>query len=85
MDIVLEVVDTFAFDYAYAWALPAKAAPFDFPDHNSLNASGQVFSSWQYKPATATFTLQPSQAAYMSSLPRDNVYRQGLSLFFITW
>jgi Delta7-sterol 5-desaturase len=84
MDIVNELFDTFLADYAYAKLLPAKPAPYDFPDPtNATNA--QVFSSWQYQPATKYFSIQPSQYAYMSSLPRDNIYRQSLNLFLITW
>lgn len=85
MDIVLEVTDTFFFDHIYAWALPARATPFDFPDHLSANATSQAFSTWQYKPATSFFSFQPPQAAYMSAWARDNIYRQGVSLFLITW
>lgn len=85
MDVVLELTDTFLFDYMYAWVLPARAAPFDYPDHLSNNGTGQTFSTWQYKPATSFFSIQPSQAAYASVLARDNIYRQTLSLFLITW
>ncbi|KAK0629862.1 C-5 sterol desaturase [Bombardia bombarda] len=85
MDIALEIADQFLFDYIYAWALPARAAPYDYPDQLSANATAQTFSSWQYKPATAFITLEPSQAAYSSALPRDNILRQSLSLFLIVW
>ncbi|KAH8895145.1 hypothetical protein GQ53DRAFT_78652 [Thozetella sp. PMI_491] len=84
MDIVLEVSDTFLWDYMYAWLLPAKHAPYDYPDLLA-NSTEQTFSAWQYKPSTAFFSLQPSQAAYMSAWNRDNIYRQGITLFLITW
>ncbi len=85
MDIVLELVDTFALDYVYAAAYPARPAPFDYLHAGGINATAQAFSTWQYKPATHFFSVEPSQAAYMSAWPRDNIYRQFLSLFFITW
>jgi lathosterol oxidase len=83
MDIVLEVTDTYLLDYAYAWLLPARPAPYNFPDTVPANAT--VFSTWQYKPATAFFSTKPSQAAYMSAWARDNIYRQTVSLFLILW
>lgn len=82
MDIVLEIVDSFVADHVYAWALPAKPAPYDL---HLANATSQTFSPWQYKPSTYLFSIQPSQAAYMSQWSRDNIYRQSLSLFAITW
>lgn len=84
MDVVLELTDTFILDYLYAWALPARAA-FGFPDYPSANATGQAFSTWKYEPATHFFSVEPSQAAYQSAWSRDNIYRQGLSLYLITW
>ncbi|KAK3681742.1 ankyrin repeat-containing domain protein [Podospora appendiculata] len=38
---------------------------------------------WQYKPSTASFSLEPSSAAYASGLTRDNIYRQSFSFFLI--
>lgn len=83
MDIVLEVSDTFMFDYMYAWLLPAKL--HDFPEHAQANASGRAFSTWQYQPATSFFSFEPSDAAYMSAWSRDNILRQSLSSFLILW
>ncbi|KAK3692585.1 putative C-5 sterol desaturase [Podospora appendiculata] len=85
MDIVLEVADTFMFDYMYAYVLPARAAPYDYPSKLSANATAQAFSPWQYKPSTAFFSLEPSSAAYASGLTRDNIYRQSFSFFLILW
>lgn len=85
MDIILELTDTFLFDHLYAWVLPAHAAPFRFSDHLDANATGQTFSAWQYKPATSLFSVEPSQAAYASAWARDNIFRQTVSLFLITW
>lgn len=83
MDIVLELTDTYLFDYMYAFLLPARPAPYNFPDAVPANAT--VFSTWQYKPATAFFSVEPSQAAYMSAWARDNIFRQSISLFLILW
>jgi len=89
MDVVLEVFDTFAFDRLYAAALPAvssfntqKLAP------NATFANvGQLpsVSSYNYEPASRFMSFEPSEFAYMSQWSRNNAYRQGLSLFFITW
>jgi lathosterol oxidase len=83
MDIVLEVSDTFMFDYMYAFLHPAKL--HDFPDHAAANVSARAFSAWQYKPATSFFSIEPSEAAYMSEWARDNIFRQSVSLFLILW
>ncbi|KAI0128649.1 hypothetical protein BJ170DRAFT_339233 [Xylariales sp. AK1849] len=83
MDIVNELYETFVGDYVFAYLFPTKSALYDFP--NPTNATEQVFSTWQYEPATYLFSIPPSQAAYMSSLPRDNIFRQAINLFLITW
>jgi hypothetical protein len=84
MDIALELADTFFFDKVYAALLPAPPAPYDYPDLKA-NTTGQTFSTWQYKPATQLFSLEPSQAAYMSAWPRDHIVRQYIGCFLITW
>lgn len=82
MDVVLEITDAFISDYIYAWAHPANpSAPYDYLDA----ANTTVTSSWQYKPASSFFRIEPSQAAYMSAWNRDNIYRQTITLFLITW
>jgi lathosterol oxidase len=83
MDIVLEVVDTFLADYIYAWVLPSRPIPYDYP--HTGNGTDRHFSSWQHKPATKYLYLEPSRAAYQSSWPRDSIYRQAITLYFITW
>ena len=40
---------------------------------------------YQYQPATQYLQLEPSEWAYMSAWPRDSIFRQAVSLFFITW
>jgi Delta7-sterol 5-desaturase len=84
MDIVLEVCDTFAFDYMYAWLLPAREAPLGYPDHFATNAT-QKLTAWQYQPSTSWFSLEPRPAAYGSLLARDNTARQLFSFFLIFW
>lgn len=85
MDIVLELTDTFIGDYMYAFFFPIKPAPYDFPESAAANATAQTYSAWTYKPATHFIQIQPSQAAYLSSWPRDDFYRQLITLYFITW
>lgn len=41
-------------------------------------------SSWQFQPASQYFSVQPSECAYLSRWDRDNIYRQGVSLYFVT-
>lgn len=95
MDIVLEIFDTFIADYCYAFVLPASkpSAAFQSVKH----AATSTFSSlregatpitgngYSWQPATSYYSLEPSQYAYMSAWPRDNGYRQLLSLYLITW
>jgi len=83
MDIVLEVTDTFLGDRLFAWALPLRPIPYDYPQMG--NGTDQIYSSWQYTPATQYLYLEPSEAAYKSAWPRDNLYRQAISLYLITW
>ena len=81
MDFVLEVFDTFIFDYAYAAFLPLGESG-TAGNATLVNATANV---WQYRPATAALTLKPSTYAWLSQWPRDNIYRQSLSLFTIAW
>nr|KMM63899.1 C-5 sterol desaturase [Coccidioides posadasii RMSCC 3488] len=87
MDVVLEVLDTFLFDYLYALAAPASQlvplAYSQIPD--GLNKTASAAGGFFYCPASQYLYLEPSKYAYMSALQRDNVYRQGFSLFIITW
>lgn len=95
MDIVLEVFDTFLFDRLWSFVLPGTAKPSMHSDNGNVlsrNLGTATFSSQReqptlhyYNPSTQYFQLEPSQYAYMSAWPRDNVYRQGISLYLITW
>lgn len=85
MDIVLELTDTFIADHIYAYLYPTQSELHDLSNRTAVNASVQAFSPWIWQPATKFLQVQPSQAAYLSSLNRDNPYRQTVTLFFITW
>jgi len=94
MDVILEVLDTYAFDRLYATVLPltssmlAMSTVGDFaasPNATwSTMARGGV-SPYKFEPASQYFSVEPSSYAYMSRLPRDNMARQAVSLFLITW
>ena len=88
MDIVLEVFDTFLFDHF--WAILYPASSISYPNNVAKDTVTTTFSSMREMPTTVQFStrlfqLQPSRYAYMSQWPRDNIYRQGLTLYLITW
>lgn len=95
MDIVLEIVDTLLLDRLYSTLFPASPTEYIVQKFNNLTSS--TFSSIregaspspQYKyifePASQIINLEPTHWAYSSSLPRDNIYRQSVSLFLIVW
>jgi Delta7-sterol 5-desaturase len=95
MDIILEVADTFVFDRLYATVLPATSTSSfsQYVKHvatstfSSMREMGTQVALPQYtfQPASQILSFQPSHWAYASALPRDNVYRQALSLFTIVW
>ena len=93
MDIVLELFDTFAFDFIYSTILPAStpSAVFQSGKHaasstfSSMREGATPIAGYSYQPATTYYSLEPSKYAFMSAWPRDNTYRQAISLYFITW
>jgi lathosterol oxidase len=87
MDIALELCDTYAFDFLYAKLLPALPAPYSLQDGlgNATMADVRVASPYTFKPASNIWNFPPGDNAYLSQLTRDNIYRQGFSLFVITW
>jgi lathosterol oxidase len=86
MDIPLECLDTFVFDYLYAAVLPAQPAPHRHSLNDGFsNVSLADASPWSYQPASKFLSFRPREVAYMSQLTRDNQYRQLFSLFLITW
>ena len=89
MDIVLEIFDTFLFDRLYATLLPASTATTSYSALKD-GAASTTFSSMREMPtayhgASQYLQLAPSQWADMSVWPRDNVYRQALTLYLVTW
>jgi lathosterol oxidase len=93
MDFVLEVFDTVLFDRMYAAlfdpisTLTAGFKSFDnsttFGD--ATQAADVARSSWQFEAASEYASLQPSEYAWMSKWDRNNVWRQFISLYIITW
>lgn len=86
MDIALELCDTYIFDYMYKAILPVQPAPYDLNGgSNATTVDYKAVSKWQFSPASSLLSFPPTEAAYMSAWDRDNIYRQALSLFLITW
>lgn len=88
MDIVLEAFDTFLFDPIYATLLPANIpAPSPNATFSSLKEASTPYLSttWQFQPASEYLSFTPSKYAYMSAWPRDDMRRQFVTLFLITW
>lgn len=42
-------------------------------------------SAWTFQPASPLFSVEPSEYAYMSRWDRDNIFRQCVSMFALTW
>ncbi|KAF1981811.1 C-5 sterol desaturas-like protein [Aulographum hederae CBS 113979] len=90
MDIVLEAFDTYLFDPIYATLLPSTfyggklSALGDRALNSSLLQDAVPNYLYHYKPASEYLSFPPSDYAYMSSLTRDNVIRQAISLYLIT-
>ncbi|EXJ79641.1 C-5 sterol desaturase [Capronia epimyces CBS 606.96] len=95
MDIVLEIADTLVLDRLYATLLPAS--PSSYLSYQFSNGSTSTFSSMRegataapqytyvFEPASRYISLQPTDWTYSSAWPRDNIFRQAISLFFIVW
>lgn len=88
MDVVLDVCDAFLFDRLYAMLLPASK--FDSARASTQHMATTTFSSMRemptpYQPASQYLRIEPSLYAYMSIWQRDNIFRQALSLYLITW
>lgn len=91
MDIVLEAFDAYLFDSIYAQLFPAAPGPIAYTAIGNFTISSMreeptaYYNNYQYQPASQYISFSPSKYAYMSSLPRDNMLRQAISLFTITW
>lgn len=93
MDIVLEIFDTFLFDRIYSTLLPALDRwPLRQTGQNvvsstfsSLQEGATMVPQYSFQPASKILSFQPSEWAYQSAWPRNNIYRQAISLFLVTW
>jgi Delta7-sterol 5-desaturase len=94
MDVVLEGFDTFLFDRLYATLFPATpgAATYNAFQNvaNATVSSMQEIpaayqNKFQYKPGSKYLSFEPSSYAYSTSWPRDDIARQAVTLFLITW
>jgi lathosterol oxidase len=91
MDIVLEAFDAYLFDTIYAQLFPAAPRPIAYTGNGTSTLSSMreeptaYYNDYRYQPASQYISFSPSKYAYMSSLPRDNMWRQAMSLFTITW
>lgn len=75
MDVILDVVDTFALDRLYAFVLPDKfATSFGNNTVSNLNERVKLY-----------YPLEASQWAEASLWKRDNVVRQLISFTLIMW
>jgi hypothetical protein len=78
MDVFLDICDTFFFDRLYASILPRT----DFPNNDTLQNIGVEAYNQHVQ---LYYPLQPSEWAASSSWKREDLCRQALSLFLITW
>lgn len=94
MDVILELADDYIFDRAYAYLLPSPSSlntfdPSFLPANASLLASSGAYASYPLPPAPSSAisssSLASSTFSYASQWPRDNMYRQAMSLFWIAW
>lgn len=87
MDVVLEIFDAYLGDQLYASLLPAYAptkTPAQYPN-GTYSSMRQLPTGYSYEPASQFISFEPTDVSYMSQWSRDNIYRQALSLFLITW
>lgn len=73
MDVILDLLDTFLLDRFYAWALPGAPGQEGVTDP-LLNQHVNLY-----------YPLQPSKWAEASQWKRDNMMRQALTLFVLSW
>ncbi|KAH8600788.1 hypothetical protein B0O99DRAFT_609477 [Bisporella sp. PMI_857] len=87
MDIVLEFVDKYCFDWVYATLFPLQLPSYNQTNGavNSTHYNSTASPLWEYQPASSWISFAPGENAYMSRLARDNVYRQIASLYVVTW
>ncbi|KUL83656.1 hypothetical protein ZTR_11045 [Talaromyces verruculosus] len=78
MDVFLDICDTFFFDRLYATILPRT----DLPNNDTLYDTG--IEAYNHH-VQLYYPLPASQWATSSSWKRDDLSRQAVSLFLITW
>ncbi|CAI7660751.1 uncharacterized protein N7487_000730 [Penicillium crustosum] len=76
MDIFLDVLDTLILDRCYALLSPDPAATFNNDTLSTANLNRHV---------RVYYPMQPSKWAEASLWKRDDIARQALSLYLITW
>lgn len=89
MDFILEGFDTFLFDPIYATLFPATPYGAFKNIANATISSREIPTTFRnnfvYEPSSKYLSLTPSSYAYTTSWTRDDIGRQALSLFLITW
>lgn len=81
MDVLLDILDTWVLDRFYATIFPRS--PAKFIDYSSPSNNTEWANLNQNLNRYVEVT--PSKWAVQSSWPRDNILRQGLSLFLVAW
>lgn len=76
MDIFLDVLDTLILDRFYASLSPDPAATFNNDTLSTANLNRHI---------RLYYPMQPSKWAEASLWKRDDIARQALSLYMITW
>ena len=74
MDIFLDILDTFVLDRCYAYLSPDPASQYANLTSPDLNRHVKVY-----------YPLEPSKWAEASLWKREDLSRQALSLYLITW
>ncbi|KAK5109505.1 hypothetical protein LTR62_006957 [Meristemomyces frigidus] len=60
-------------------------ASYDATGALARGAESLVRSAWTYQPSSDYFSIQPTEYAYTSRWDRDNIWRQAVTLYAITW
>lgn len=70
--------------------LAAGLKQYGFDNQSWIQGGQSVLSEaaqngWTWTPASNFISFPPSEFAYQSRLDRDNIWRQAISLYFLTW
>ncbi|GME66099.1 Sterol delta -desaturase erg3 protein [Neofusicoccum parvum] len=85
MDLVLEFCDAFVFDRVYSALLPAQARNVGEVGAGNGSVIQPCLDSYRFEPASQYISFPPSEHACMSAWPRENLWRQLVSLYIVTW